>query len=67
MTKAEAQELMKKGEKITKDNFFDPHNEFITCNEKGEVVDENGLVLPNFWKYRTSELWDDGYSLFDDK
>lgn len=66
MTKQEAIELMKKGEKITHD-LFSP-KEWMTMVglnillEDGVVVDES-----EFWKYRQQAYWNEGYSIFKSK
>lgn len=64
MTKQEAIEQMKEGIKITHTYFA--KDEWVTMNSRGEIVLEDGVICsPNeFWQWRKSDDWNDGYSLF---
>ena len=63
MTKIEAIELMRKGEKITHEWFS--ANEWMTI-ENGKILLEDGVKcsLYEFFSYRTNNSWDKGYSIF---
>ena len=65
MNKQEAIEQMKKGIKITHEWFS--KDEWVTMNSRGEIVLEDGFICsPNeFWQWRTSGTWNNGYSLFE--
>lgn len=46
---------------ITHDYFWD--DEFVKYDEKGNLVDENGYILPKdeFWSLRTGSTWETGW------
>jgi len=66
MTKSEAIELMRKGEKITHTNFEEG---WMTMSGETLIFDE-GTIYPNYmnWfgyrKGKGMESWKDGYSIF---
>lgn len=66
MTKQEAIEAMKRGEKVTHDQF-NPE-EWITI-EDGEMTSDEGMLykLDSFFEFRRSSIWDDGWSIWEDK
>lgn len=55
MTKQEAIEKMKLGHKVAHRYFT--CKEWITMNKRGEIVTEDGFIVPEkeFWHYRTHE------------
>jgi len=63
MTKNEAIDAMKKGEKVTHRHFSD--NEFITMKD-GVIVDENGYRLnaDEFWAYRTNNAFAEDWEIY---
>jgi hypothetical protein len=65
MSLEEAIEAMKLGQKITHYLFSD--DEFITMNSSSVIVDESGYLLKDFWLYRTSKLWKNRWSIFQEK
>lgn len=66
MTKQEAIEAMRQRKKVTHSYFTD--DEFIKM-EKGKIVTEEGYSAPpeEFWKYRQSVWWNEGWELFEEK
>ena len=65
MTKEEAIKLMRSGVKITHRNFS--YVEWMTM--KGfTIVLEDGVECDDFdfWRWRTDESWNDGYSIFEE-
>lgn len=62
MTKEEAIDKMKKGIKVTHRYFS--KNEWMTM-DNGKIVLEDGFRCSTheFWRWRTDESWNDGYSL----
>ena len=63
MTKAEAIQAMREGNKVTHGYFSD--HEYITM--RGNVIfTEKGYSLwaNEFWSYRTGDAWETGWSLF---
>lgn len=61
MTKQEAIEQMKKGEKVTHTYFSD--NEYIY--QKGCIIySEDGVRHEEFWTLRNGLLFEDGWSIF---
>ena len=64
MNKQEAIEQMKKGIKITHTYFAE--DEWMTMNSVGEIVLEDGVRCEphDFWQWRKSDIWNDGYDLF---
>jgi hypothetical protein len=65
MTKNEAIEAMKKGERVTHD-FFLP-NEWVTMDEDGFIrTEENYLAYPEqFWADRRGLSWNAGWSVYN--
>lgn len=64
MTKAEAIEEMKKGNKVTHRHFTD--DEWVTMGTNGKMVLEDGVELPphEFWKWRTDESFNTDWSIY---
>lgn len=64
ITKAQAIELMRKGQKVTHTWFSD--DEWMTI-ENGKILLEDGVrcSLHEFFSYRTDKSWDSGYSIFN--
>lgn len=64
MTKQEALNALADGELLTH-IYFDPH-EFIR-EEAGYYFDEknNRMNIQQFWDWRTSKSWDNGWSIFN--
>lgn len=64
MTKAEALEAMKEGKKVTHRYFT--ADEWMTI-ENGLIKLEDGVKcsITEFFKWRTGDAWDDGYSLYN--
>ncbi len=65
MTKQEAIQAMKEGKKVTH-TLFSP-NEWMTM-EGDQIVLEDGVKCDpslEFWFWRTVDLWNDGYSLYE--
>lgn len=64
MTKQEAIKAMQKGQKVTH-RYFTP-NEWMTI-ENGQIVLEDGVRCSpyEFWRWRTDESWNDGYTLLN--
>ena len=58
LSKNEAIAAMKRGCKI-RHTYFSP-NEYIFMID-GNIRDEQGLILRNFWMYRTAQLWQTGW------
>lgn len=65
MIKSEAIKMMKGGYFVIHAMFVE--GEEITMNEAGDVIDKNGLVLIDFWRYRTKAFWEIGWELFKSK
>lgn len=64
MTKTEAIEAMRQGIKITHEHFSP--DEWMTM--KGNLILlEDGVECSQyeFWRWRTDESWNDGYSVFN--
>lgn len=63
MKKYKAIELMRQGKKITHRNFTP--DEWMVI-ENGQILFEDGFRCSQaeFWKWRTDESWNDGYSLY---
>ncbi|MDO9187143.1 MAG: hypothetical protein Q7W13_14105 [Bacteroidia bacterium] len=65
MTKQEAIEAMKQGEKVTH-RFFTP-DEWIAISENIYcLTDESGCIINTreFWSYRTDESWNTDWSIY---
>lgn len=64
MSKDEAIEAMRKGEKVTHRHF--DSREWMTLQD-GKILLEDGVkCYPHeFWHWRKDESWNDGYSLFE--
>jgi len=68
MTKSEAIEQMKAGQKLTHRYFTD--NEWVTSNENGTILTlEDGVRFSNyeFWAWRTDESWDSDWEIWKDR
>lgn len=68
MNRAQAIAAMKQGSKV-RHLFFFP-GEFVTGDAAGNVYDETGLLLNDYWKYRNSDTYDkdwEAYPVFADK
>lgn len=67
MTKEEAIQAMKSGEKVTHKAFYD--DEYITMKDDSFIINEVGYVAPvdTFWSYRKSEYWNTGWSIYSEK
>lgn len=65
MTKEEAIEKMKAGEKVTHRYFTS--DEWMTM-EGGKIVLEDGVRCSTheFWRWRTDDVWNDGYEIFNE-
>lgn len=65
-SKDEAIKLMQQGEKITHFTFTD--NEWMTMKD-GKVHLEDGVQCSpsEFWRWRTNEYWDSGYSIYKEE
>jgi hypothetical protein len=66
MTKAEAIQSMKEGNKVTH-RFFSP-NEWMSSDARGgQYTFEDGVKCSwfEFWQWRTDRYWLDGFSLFN--
>lgn len=61
MTKKDAQDALRQGKKITHRFFLD--TEFIQMKD-GKLHGEDGMEMPDFWKYREESRWDNGWSVF---
>lgn len=68
MTKQEAIEEMKKGKKITHRHFT--KKEWLKSNQDGTIyMLEDGVECSSqeFWRWRISEDWSDGYFFYVDR
>ena len=65
MTKTEAIEAMKNGEKVTHTRFTS--DEWMTIGIDGFIYLEDGVNCPinSFFMHRKDESWDDGYSIYN--
>ncbi len=66
MTKNEAIEAMKQGQKVTHE-FFD-ELEWVTSNPSGEMYtleDRVSLPATHFWADRNNQYWENGWKLFE--
>ena len=68
MTREEAKIYLESGKQLTHSTFIDI--EFIglkKVNEMRFIYDENGFLLPEkeFWKYRESSVFDNGWKFFN--
>lgn len=63
MTKSEAIDAMKRGEKVTH-RFFTP-DEWMTI-DNNEILLEDGVKcsIEEFFHFRKDQYWDDGWSLY---
>ena len=55
---------MLEGKKVRHRFFSD---EEYLCIESDTLIDENGYVMRDFWKFRTSDDWDSGWEIFEPK
>lgn len=68
MTRLEAIEEMKKGNRITHRYFTD--DEWVSSNKYGDIYTlEDGVQCTKheFWRWRSSISWSDGYEIFKPK
>ena len=67
MTRDEMYNSLRKGNKITH-TTFEPH-EWVRLVGYFKLEFEDGCIcsLNDFWMYRTSDVWLDGYSVFEEK
>ncbi len=65
MTKQQAIQAMQEGKKITH-ICFQP-NEWMTM-KNNQIVLEDGYCCDEyeFWLYRKQEIWNDGYSIYEE-
>lgn len=44
-------------------HYYFGDDEFVKYDEKGNLVDESGYILPKdeFWSLRTGQAWEDGW------
>lgn len=63
MTKHEALEAMRSGEKVTHNLFTS--DEWATM-KGGVITTEDGVIHPNFWAYKTKPCWETGWSIFQE-
>ena len=63
MTKQEAKQAMSEGKKVTHQNFAS--NEWMTI-DGNQILLEDGVRCSQyeFWRWRTNESWNDGYSIY---
>ncbi len=61
MTKYEAIQALRKGEKITHRYFSS--DEFIYMKD-GTLRDENDYNMSEFWQLRSATEWNDGYEIY---
>jgi hypothetical protein len=64
MDKEQAIAAMNDGKKVTHQYFTS--NEWMTMQD-GKILLEDGVKCSpyEFWRWRTDECWNDGYSLYD--
>lgn len=64
MTLSEAKVALNTGVKISH-RFFDNH-EFIMKDSKGNLRDENGLILIEtlFWQLRNNKYWQEDWNIY---
>lgn len=63
MNKSEAIEAMKRGQKVTHENFCS--SEWMTI-QGGSILFEDGVLssFSEFWHFRKDACWEDGYSIW---
>lgn len=60
LSKEEAITAMSEGRKLSHKYFTaDEH----ICMKDGEVIDEKGIIMTDFWKYRTAKVFDDNWKI----
>lgn len=66
MNKEEAFKAMKEGKKVSHKYFNS--KEWMTLTKDGLIEFEDGVVCEQeeFFKFRTSDAWEDGYKLFEE-
>jgi len=63
MSKEDAIEAMKRGDKVTH-SFFSP-DEWMTIDKEKILLEDGVRCDPDeFWRYRKGKHWDAGYSIF---
>lgn len=67
MTLKEAKQLMSEGKKLTHRYFQD--NEWITSNDKGDIIFEDGTVVSSqlFWFDRSGKSWQTDWKLYTEE
>ncbi len=68
MNRAQAIAALKQGSKV-RHRFFFP-GEFVTGDASGNVYDETGILLKDYWKFRNSDAFDkdwEAYPVFANK
>ena len=65
-SKEQAVEMMKAGKKMTHEGFTP--DEWVTM-ENGKILLEDGVRChpSEFWRWRTEDYWDKGWSVFIEK
>lgn len=63
MNKSEAIEAMRSGKRVTHNTFIS--GEYVTMKDES-IVDEDGNILDEkeFWSFRSSEIFNEGWSLY---
>ena len=65
MTQQEARQEIRRGNKVT--HRFFSEDEYLTLNERGQEVTEEGYVLDaHFWMMRLAPKWQTDWSLFSE-
>ena len=66
MNKQQAINLMREGKKIT--HYYFGKEEWMTMKD-GMILLEDGVVCSEneFWIFRCTSGWNEGYSIYDDK
>jgi len=62
MTKEEAFQKLREGEKITH-KYFLPH-EYIYMKDGELMTEEDYYGTPEFWKLRAGPQWDNGWEIY---
>ena len=62
MTKKEALKAMGQGKKVTHHLFS--NEEFIYMVGLN-IFDEKDYIMRDFWRYRTGDVWSEGWSIYE--
>lgn len=65
MTKSEAFQAMKEGQKITHIHFGE--EEYLYIDEKGRMFSEDGYRFEQGWKDKSGEIWEKNWGIYKDK